>query len=114
VIRYEDNCGNISDPSNEECFIISLRNSSFPNAFSPNGDGINDLFIVGQGSFLQFSMTIFNRWGALIFQTSDPAVGWNGTFNGAPVSSGGYIYQIRFTDINNSNIQQSGNLLLIR
>jgi gliding motility-associated-like protein len=114
VIRYEDNCGNISDPSNEECFIISLRNSSFPNAFSPNGDGINDLFIVGQGSFLQFSMTIFNRWGALIFQTTDPAVGWNGTFNGAPVSSGGYIYQIRFTDINNSNIQQSGNLLLIR
>lgn len=114
VISYEDNCGNISLPSEERCFIISLSNSALPNAFSPNGDGFNDVFKIDKATFVQFSLSIFNRWGALVFQTTDPTIGWDGNFNNKPAGAGAYVYQIRYTDLNNTNYQQSGNLFLIR
>ena len=67
-----------------------------PTGFTPNGDGLNDTFkIVGEGLDLSnFKMTIFNQWGELVFESSNPNIGWNGTQNGSLVPNGVYIWKI--------------------
>ena len=72
-----------------------------PSGFSPNGDGINDLFLVeGARLNVDFEMQIVNRWGELVFATSDIFTGWDGTINSgwAPVDT--YFYFIRVADTN--------------
>ncbi|MBP6977217.1 MAG: gliding motility-associated C-terminal domain-containing protein [Bacteroidales bacterium] len=69
-----------------------------PNAFSPNGDGVNDYFkplILTEG-IQEFSMVIYNRWGQLIFETNDYMTGWDGKVNGNPSPTGVYIYLIKY------------------
>ena len=114
TVAYEDDCGNISEMSPEFCFPLSIGTIRLPNAFTPNGDGENDTFTVGDGVFVNFRMQIFDRWGNLIFNSTNPSIGWDGNFNGAPASIGGYAYRISFQDARNSTIQQTGTLVLIR
>ncbi len=69
-----------------------------PNAFTPNGDGVNDFFrplILTEG-VKDFSMSIYNRWGQLIFETNDYMTGWNGNSNNNPAPTGVYIYLISY------------------
>ena len=68
-----------------------------PNAFTPNGDGINDEFIpLGNDVELtDYTFDIFNRWGELLFQTNTLSSGWNGTFKGKEVPNGSYVWKIR-------------------
>jgi gliding motility-associated-like protein len=69
-----------------------------PNAFSPDGDGVNDkLYVMGTGIKLVKSFRIFNRWGQLVFEkinfnTNDPANGWDGTVKGIPAPPEIYVY----------------------
>lgn len=87
-----------------------------PNAFTPNGDGLNDLFRIRGGAGIQdFSMQIFNRWGKLIFETNDPQIGWDGTLNGIPQPTGAYAYSIQYTRTDSqSSSQRKGMLQLLR
>ena len=70
---------------------------NFPNAFSPNGDHVNDIFKAKSGyrSIVEFHATIFNRWGQKIYEWFDPAGGWDGTQNGRPVKEGVYFLYCR-------------------
>jgi gliding motility-associated-like protein len=113
-VSYEDNCGNISELSAEMCFDVVFSNAQYPNAFSPNGDGENDIFKATQGRFVEFRMVIYNRWGVIIFSSTDPEVGWDGTTNGQEANPGSYVYQVNFTDSNNRSFQRTGTLVLIR
>lgn len=73
----------------------------FPNAFTPNGDGRNDYFRpVYKCPVNQFQMSIYNRWGERIFYTTDPQVGWRGTFQGEPVQMATYVYIVDYIDGN--------------
>jgi len=66
------------------------------NAFSPNNDGINDCYGIKYfGVISDFTFMIFNRWGQQMFSTNDPAVCWDGTFQGQNVGVGTYVYYIR-------------------
>lgn len=67
-----------------------------PNAFTPDGDGLNEIFRpYGEGiDFNQYTMEIYDRWGELIYKTSQPELGWNGTYKGAPAPVGTYIWKI--------------------
>lgn len=114
TVAYEDDCGNTSEMSPEFCFPLSVGTIRLPNAFTPNGDGINDTFTVGDGVFINFQMQIFDRWGNLIFNSTNPSIGWDGTYNGTPASIGGYAYRVSFQDAGNTTIQQTGTLVLIR
>jgi gliding motility-associated-like protein len=88
---------------------------TMPNAFTPNGDGINDLFRVPHPFPVnQFSLTIYNRWGQKVFETRDISQGWDGKLNGVGQPQGGYVWYISL--INSSSDKQSakGTVLLIR
>jgi len=85
-----------------------------PDAFTPNGDGINDTFVV-KGVFVdQFRMTIYDRWGSVIYSTADKNQGWDGTVNGQPAAAGQYMYQIEVQDLTGQKTVRPGALLLIR
>lgn len=114
AISYQDECGNESELSTEVCFELSSSNILLPNAFTPNGDGHNDTFKVLDGVFLEFQMLIFNRWGNILFSSTNPQTGWNGTFNGQPSDVGTYVYQISFRNGANTLVEQTGTFVLIR
>ena len=75
---------------------VSESKLDFPNAFSPNGDGINDIYKAKDGwqSIVSFKAVIFNRWGQKIYEWTDPAGGWDGTFHGSPVKQGVYYVNV--------------------
>ena len=68
-----------------------------PNAFTPNGDGINDEFRVVFKSIKTYKITIFNRWGQVVYQSNDPSKGWDGRIGGKPAAMGTYYYIIDAT-----------------
>lgn len=68
-----------------------------PNAFTPNGDGLNDIFIPKGLGFKpeSFEMSIYDRWGNLMYRTGDPVKGWDGTVKGVLAPSDVYVYKIK-------------------
>jgi gliding motility-associated-like protein len=86
-----------------------------PNAFTPNGDGKNDLFKVYGSSINQIELRIFNQWGQLLFESKDPQRGWDGTYGGHPQPTGVYLYAVKLTLYGQpSPIIRKGSLNLIR
>lgn len=86
-----------------------------PNAFSPNGDGLNDEFrIMNFGYQVLKEFRVFNRWGEQIFTTADGTKGWNGTQNGKAVESGSYPYYIRMQFRDGTQKVFKGDVTLIR
>lgn len=86
-----------------------------PNAFSPNGDGLNDRFRfipVGIATYKFFR--IFNRWGTEIYSSTDFRTGWDGTFKGAPAPVDTYIWILQGTDFNGKEIMKKGTVTLVR
>ena len=65
-----------------------------PNAFTPNGDGVNDVFRITAFGVDKMDLRIYNRYGQMVFQTSDPMEGWDGTFKGVPQSMDVYTYTL--------------------
>lgn len=76
---------------------IDYRDNLFvPSAFSPNGDGKNDVFRVANITFQKLQeFRVFNRWGQEIYSTTDPEKGWDGSWKGVPQDMGSYQYLIR-------------------
>jgi gliding motility-associated-like protein len=95
--------------------IIKVNNKLYmPAAFTPNGDGKNDLFrIPPTVSFQLEAFTIFDRWGNKVFSTADISKGWDGTYRGKPFRSSTYIFLITGKD-NKGVVQQKGSFMLIR
>jgi gliding motility-associated-like protein len=83
-----------------------------PNAFTPNGDGLNDTFRpVATGDLIrQFSMVIYNRWGQMIFETTNPAEGWDG--KNAP--AGVYSWVISYSNHLGKVFKMRGSVMLVR
>ena len=88
-----------------------------PNAFTPNGDGINDVFGVEAASVRTFEMHIFNRWGEQVFSSDDPAKVWLGDHDGAGlhfVPDGVYMYVVKLRGFNSEALEKTGNIVLTR
>ena len=78
-----------------------------PNAFTPNQDGLNDLFKPLYHCDLEaYSLRIFNRWGELLYESGDPAEGWNGLHKGHAVKQDIYSYQLGYRPVINGNPQR--------
>ncbi len=89
-----------------------------PNVFSPNGDGINDEFRGFPGCEISnFQLFVFDRWGDLVFQTTNPDEGWDGEMKAKKAQQGGFAYRIEFDYLNNGEIQhqsRQGSVNLMR
>lgn len=82
----------------DEPFAVTISESKLevPNAFTPNGDGINDVFRVKDGytSIVSFKAQVFDRWGKKLCEWTDPADGWDGRAGGSDAPDGGYYLHI--------------------
>jgi gliding motility-associated-like protein len=94
---------------------------SIPNAFTPNGDGRNDIFYVlgGPVNSRVAEFAVFNREGAEVFHVhgvapGDPNFGWNGSFHGSPAPAGAYVYMVELQLANNRRQIYKGTVVLIR
>ncbi len=67
-----------------------------PNTFSPNGDGINDVWNVVGKNIGEFQMLVFDRWGGVIFQSDSPSMGWDGTYHGQPLKDDVYVWRMSY------------------
>ncbi len=94
--------------------VIYRSKVAFPNAFSPNDDGENDVFNFKSRYITEVIMKIYNRWGELVFQTTDIDRGWNGNINGKPAPLGTYIHHTQLTDDMGITFIKSGEVVLIR
>ncbi len=97
VLAYEAGCPGSSD-------TITIVLNELPNAFTPDSDGINDMFGIGA------ELTIFSRWGQKVFEGT---AGWDGTFNGRKVSPGTYYYLMNMYDQNNKKKTVTGSVTVI-
>jgi gliding motility-associated-like protein len=88
-----------------------------PTAFTPNGDGVNDEYMCIGYNVQYFYLRVFNRWGKMVFQTTDITKGWNGSSEGIKCEMGTYTYIITWTGAQDgifSSGLEKGNLTLIR
>jgi gliding motility-associated-like protein len=87
-----------------------------PNAFTPGGNNLNDVFLVKGKGIISLEMAIFNRWGDLVFTSNDMNFGWDGKINGSgeQAKQDVYVYKVKITDALNNSYLYSGNVTLIR
>lgn len=85
-----------------------------PNAFSPDGDGHNDVLMVNGNNVRNMTMVVFNRWGQKVFETNDQSIGWDGTFKGQALPPDSYGYYMRCTCELGGELQLKGSILLLR
>jgi gliding motility-associated-like protein len=111
-VSVSNSCGSFTDSVTvfSKCdFPIYL-----PNAFTPNKDGLNDEFKLLPGNKNNFvSLTIFNRWGQIVFQSNDRNKGWNGTFNKQPLATDIFVYFLIMKGLSGNSISKKGTVLLI-
>lgn len=111
--------GSNSDGSCEsigDTYTVSIGSSELlcPNAFTPDGDGVNDIWKVSYRSIVEFDCWIFDRYGGEIFHFSDPQSGWDGKRGGRTVSPGVYYYVITAVGADGKKYKLSGDINILR
>lgn len=100
--------------SNTSCLTI-VPQVFFPNAFTPNNDGLNDIF-KPLFSFLprSYYFSVADKWGAIVFETDNHGIGWDGTIkNNKKAMEGVYVYYLRLVNFDGSAYEYNGNVMLI-
>lgn len=112
-LELSNYCGYSSD---EIMISKGICDLYIPNSFTPNNDGLNDLFKVGYGdNVIEFQMQVYNRYGQLVFETKDKTKGWDGTVKGNKQQQGTYTWGIRYKTVVGSMWQElTGTVILIR
>ncbi len=85
-----------------------------PTAFSPNGDGQNDVLYMRGGCISSMTFVIFDRWGNKVFESNNQNEGWDGAYNGKPMQTGTYSYYINGTYTDGKTFEKKGNITLVR
>ncbi|MCK9618538.1 MAG: gliding motility-associated C-terminal domain-containing protein [Lentimicrobiaceae bacterium] len=99
---------------------LCFSDLKLPNAFTPNGDGLNDKFngLIDPDVVTKYQIRIFNRWNELLFEGTDPHNGWDGSKNSNPCPAGAYIWEVAYDTQNNQGItiteHKRGTVMLIR
>lgn len=112
-IRAASLDGNFESLSN----IINYKRSAgvfVPDAFTPNGDGFNDILEAKSTQLQSFNFSILNRWGEVVFYSDSIENGWDGTINGANAPVGYYVYKMTFVDDINQTVEKNGTFMLLR
>ena len=86
-----------------------------PNTFTPNGDGVNDKLYVRSKTLAQLEyFRVFNRWGGVVFETTNVSEGWDGNINGKLADDGVYVYQVSGKCESGYDVATNGTVTLIR
>lgn len=94
--------------------VIKEPNLFYPTAFTPNSDGLNDIFNVFGHFITTFEMRIFNRWGEMMYVTDDLGKGWDGTYKGTLMPEGTYVFRATLTDQAGRTFDRSGTVVLLK
>jgi gliding motility-associated-like protein len=100
-----------------ETYVSVRPNYSFfvPNAFSPNNDGLNDVFRTYTSGVKEFELFLFDSYGKMVFNSSDVEDSWDGTYDGKPAPQGIYVYQVVMVkDIDIVVFSENGAFTLVR
>lgn len=102
--------------TNDSVITVACGDFKVPNAFSPNSDGHNDLLTLhGWASCVSdFSIIIFDRWGEKVFETTNPANAWDGSYKGSSMSPGVFVYYLNAKANTGENLTRKGNISLIK
>jgi gliding motility-associated-like protein len=98
----------------DDCATDVVNDPVVPSAFTPNGDGHNDLLVVKGGPFKELEFRIFNEWGNEIYRGTVQAEGWDGTFKGKAQPGGTYVWTISVITLDDRQIDLAGDVTLIR
>jgi len=111
TVNYGKNCTTTATNTIE----VQKAGVYIPNAFTPNGDGINDVFEVFGTTLYSVSMKIFNRWGEKIFDSEDNQwATWDGTYKGVMQPPGVYVYYVTLVFLDGTTSTREGSVTLIR
>ncbi len=120
TVSVVDTLSGCSDEDELWITVEKDRNVFIPNAFTPDGDGFNDLFVINGGDDVEMVnyFRVFDRWGeklyeATNFQANDTDYGWNGLYRGKSAANGVYIYVAEIQFIDGELIQYSGDITLM-
>lgn len=94
--------------------VISESELKIPNAFSPNGDGVNDVFKVKHKSLVKFNAAVFNRWGQELYKWKNPDEGWDGTSHGKAVKDGVYFIVVQAVGSDGIKYNHKGDINILR
>ncbi|MCU0387801.1 MAG: gliding motility-associated C-terminal domain-containing protein, partial [Chitinophagaceae bacterium] len=119
-IRVENSAGCVANDSRRLRLVCDVKGLFIPTGFTPNGDGLNDVWYpLGNSSIKVRFLRIFNRWGQVVFERSnffvnDRTAGWDGTFSGNKLASGGFIYRMAYECEGGELLEAKGEFTLIR
>ena len=122
-VELINNCGKTSDSivvtyqdcSHDTIVPAPISTDIFvPNAFSPNGDGQNDKFFVRGHGIKNFTITVYDRWGEQVFQTSSQASGWDGKNSQGEFSQGVFVYHLTAVFVNGNSHSQKGTVSILK
>ena len=111
VVTYNEGC---LDTAFIEINTNGVPPLYIPNAFTPDGNGTNDVWFVYGTGIKDFRAMIFNRWGEKVFESTDQFIGWDGTYRGEAQPPGVYVYQVDIVYLNGEKKSKNGGLTLIR
>ncbi len=108
------NAGGCCDTVTHTVVVQSNSICSFANVFTPNGDGMNDKFIVDCDQIVEYEIVVFNRWGNKLFESNDINTSWDGTNKGKDVPEGTYFFIIKALGLDDVVWDKKGSVSLIR
>ncbi|WP_185154371.1 gliding motility-associated C-terminal domain-containing protein [Fulvivirga sp. M361] len=112
IVAVSDADSTVQSISNDINLYLPLK-IYLPTAFSPNGDGLNDTFgAVGEG-IDNYKLTVYNRWGEILFSSQQLAHKWDGLYKGAPVPFGTYTYEVQARGSEFGKIYKTGNVTVL-
>jgi gliding motility-associated-like protein len=114
VVKAIPNMAGVSLSISNTISVIKDPNLFYPAAFTPNGDNLNDVFNVYGQYITDFEMDIYNRWGELMFTTTQLDIGWDGSFKGNAMPEGTYTFVANIKDLAGRTFKKSGTVLLLR
>ena len=94
--------------------VLPHTRAFIPNAFTPNGDGNNDVFQIYGEDIKTISMKVFNRWGELVYSTTNSLAGWDGTYKGIVQMPAVFTYEATITYLDDTQESKNGSITLVR
>lgn len=100
-----------------DSLIVSVSSPELlvPTGFSPNGDGVNDVFTAFNKDLVKYNLQVYNRWGELVFESNDPKEGWDGVYQSREQGLGVYVWQCSYSFTDGTKMKTAkGNVTLVR